>query len=78
MPTGQRAIRIPKDLGVIMSVQVDKARCNDTTRGVQNAIGGLPLQTADLGDFAVFDPDVTDIPWRASPINIVPPVMRIS
>ena len=45
-----------------MRVQVDKARCNDTTRGVQNAVGGLPLQTADLGDFAVFDPDVADIP----------------
>ena len=52
-----------------MRVQVDKARCDDTTRGVQNAVGGLPLQTADLGDFAVFDPDVADIAWRASPIN---------
>src|SRR6202048_1231165 len=52
-----------------MRVQVDKARRDDATRSVQNTLGGLPFQAADLGDFAVLDRDVAHIAGRTRPIN---------
>jgi len=51
------------------SVQVDKAGCHDTACSVQNPLGGLPFQAADLGDLAVLDRDVADIAGRPRPIN---------
>src|ERR1700730_10899796 len=70
MPSGERAIGIPENLRVIMRVQVDKAGRDDTARSVQNTLGGLPFQAADLGDLAVLDRDVAHIAGRTRPINI--------
>jgi hypothetical protein len=52
-----------------MRVQVDKAGRDDTARSVQNTLGGLPFQAADLGDLAVLDRDVAHIAGRTRPIN---------
>ena len=61
-----------------MRVQVDKARRDNTTRSIQNTVGGLSFQAADLGDFAILDPNVAHIAWRTRPITIVPPLMIMS
>ncbi len=50
MPPGERAIRIPENLRVVMRVQVDTAGRDNAARGIQNAVGGLPFQASDLGD----------------------------
>jgi glucose dehydrogenase len=52
-----------------MRVQVDKSGRHNASRGIQNAVGGLPFQAADLGDFAALDRKVADIAWRARSIN---------
>ena len=69
MPSGKRAIRIPENLRVIVCVQVDEARCDNSTCSVQNAVGGLSLQAADLGDLAVLDGNVADIARRTCTVD---------
>ncbi len=62
-----------------MRVQVDKAGRDNAARGIQNAIGGLPFQASDLGDFAALDRRVADVAWRTGvPSTIVPPLMIMS
>ena len=43
VPPGKRAVRIPKDLRVVMRMQVDKAGRDNAAGGVQNTVGGLPF-----------------------------------
>src|ERR1700739_1037651 len=52
-----------------MRVQVHKTGRHDAARRLQNTLGGLPFQAANLGDFAVLDRYVAHIAWRARPIN---------
>src|SRR5271166_612891 len=52
-----------------MRVQIDKAGRDDTTGGVENTVGGLALEPANLGDFAVLDRNVADVAGCARPIN---------
>jgi len=54
---GERAQRVPSDLGIVMAVIVDKAWRHDPAIGVDRTLGGA-AQFADLGDLAVPDPDI--------------------
>ncbi len=55
MPTRKGAVGIPIDLGVVMTMDFDRAWSNDATRSVKllNSFGTDP--SGDLGDLAIFD-----------------------
>src|SRR5262245_47768718 len=68
MPSGNRAVRIPANLGVIMRMQIDEARRDDKSVGVDNLLGKSGCAAANLHDLAVFDPNVGAISRGAGAI----------
>ena len=58
MPTGRRHLLVPADLTVEMGVDVDEARSEQLSLGVDRA-GGAALDPTDLGDPPVLDRDIT-------------------
>src|ERR1700756_1579876 len=58
MPTCDRAVRIPMNLGIVMGVQVDIAGSHNLSGSIEHLAAIATIEPADLGDFAVFDPDV--------------------
>ena len=58
MPTGDRAIRFPVNLGIVVGMQVDIPRGHDLPRGIEDFGAIASVEPADFRDFAVFDPDV--------------------
>jgi len=56
--TRDGAPRVPANLGVVVGVQVDKARCHDLAGGVDLLFGRSLRAAAELSHLAVADPDV--------------------
>ena len=52
------APRIPANLGVVVGVQVDKARGHDLAGSVDDALRGATGTPPELGHLAVLDPDI--------------------
>ena len=69
VPSGDRAIGIPADLGVVMGVQIDEAGRDDQAVGVDGLLGEAGRASADLGDLAVFNPDVAAIARDAGAVD---------
>src|SRR6185437_8245489 len=69
VPAGQGAIRIPEDLRVIVGMQIDKPWCHNTAGGIQNTLGCLAFQAADLCDLAALDADIANITRCPRSIN---------
>ena len=61
MPARNRQIRVPKQLRVVMGVQVDKARHNHMPFRIQGFRPLMRLQAADLRNLAVFHANVASI-----------------
>ena len=59
MPARQRAVGIPEELGVVVSVKVDVARGHDHPVGVQHFVGVGNPKAADFGDLPVLDAHVS-------------------
>ncbi len=74
MPTRNRAIRVPLDLSVVVGVQVDEARRDNQPVGVEQLVGvGRIHLAANLGDHAIFDPDIGNKSGDTGPIDHSPP-----
>ena len=58
MPAGERAPRVPLDLGVVVGMEVHEARRHDQPAGVEDLRGVAGSDPADLGDAPVLNPDV--------------------
>ena len=78
MPSGERAVRIPENLRVVMRVQVDKTGCHNTARGVEDALGSLSFQAADLGDLPSLIAMSLTYRGVRVPSTTVPPLMMMS
>src|SRR6266850_7474389 len=57
------------DLGIVVSVQVDAARCNDQSSCIQNLFGIAAIQTANFGDLATLDADIRLVTRHTCPID---------
>ena len=69
VPAGDRAVRVPADLGVVMGVQIDEARRDDQAVGVDDFLGEARRASADLRDLAVLDPDVAPVARHAGAVD---------
>src|SRR6266851_9060837 len=69
VPSGDRAIGIPADLGIVMGMQVDETRRDDKSVGKYHLLGKAWCTTADLRNLAVLDPKVGLITRDTSPID---------
>ena len=61
MPSRDGAIGIPANLRIVMGMQIDEAGRDDQPARVNHLLGEARGASADLRDFAVFDPDVAAI-----------------
>jgi hypothetical protein len=69
VPAGDRAPRVPADLGVVVGVAVDEAGRHDLAGGVDHPVGDALRPPADLGDAAVLDPHVTLAPRHPGAVD---------
>src|SRR5215472_10694782 len=69
MPAGNCAVRIPPNLRVVMSVQIDETRSYDQAVPVDGFFGEAVRAAADLSNFAVLDPYIGAIPWHAGAVD---------
>src|SRR6516165_1503096 len=72
MPPRDRAVRIPTNLGVIMRVKIDEAWRDDQPVSIDSFFceaGGTP---PDLGDLAVFNPQIAAIARYPSSVDDCP------
>src|SRR5262249_5190194 len=67
--TGNRAPRVPSDLCVIMSVQVDEAGRDNESIGVDNLLGKPRRSAANLCDLAILDVDIAAIARDAGTVD---------
>ena len=58
VPTGNRTVGIPEQLGVIVGVKVDKSGRDNRPGRVDDALGGVARKPPDFGDLAVLDPEI--------------------
>src|SRR5262249_23302394 len=58
MPSGGREVRVPENLGIIMSMEIDESRRDNHARGVDLAAGVGAVDSADSGNDTVFDSDI--------------------
>src|SRR5262249_42925222 len=69
MPAGHGAIRIPVDLRIVMRMQIDEPRRNNEPMCIERFLGVARFELADLGNFALFNPDISETAGRAGTIN---------
>ena len=69
MPARQRAVRVPEDLRVVVRVQVDEARRDDHPAGVENQVGIVRLDVAELRNATVGNGHVAATPRHARSID---------
>ena len=69
MPSGNGEPRIPEQLRVVVSVEVDEARGHDKATRVDHLFGVVGRNAPDFGDASVFDPDVAANARGAGPID---------
>ena len=69
MPSRDSAVRIPSNLRVVMSVQIDEAGRDDQAVGVDGLFREAGGAAADLRDLAVLDPDVGAVTRHAGSVN---------
>src|SRR5262249_35706465 len=72
MPATDRAIRIPVQLRIIVSVQINKPRRNHETGGVQHFGCIAGIQAPNLGDLAVLYANVRLVPCHPRAIDHCP------
>ena len=58
VPRRARHHRVPRDLRVVVRVRIDEARRQHQPLGVDHALGGVAVGTADLADDAVVDAEI--------------------
>ena len=68
VPARAASERIPRHLGIHVSVAVDEARRNDHALGIDHFGGGVP-DPSDLGDPSGADADIRPIPRHAGTID---------
>src|SRR5713101_7537874 len=69
MPTGNRAVRVPVQLRVVVRVQIDKPWGDYEARGIEHTRSAAALEAADFGNLTVLEPDVGTIPWNPRAID---------
>lgn len=69
VPTGNRTVGIPEQLGVIVGVKVDKSGRDNRAGCVDDALGSVARKPPDLGDLAVLDPDIGAEPRHPGPVD---------
>src|SRR5690242_8603787 len=69
MPTRNRAIWVPVNLGIVMGVQVNVPRSHDLPGGIQDFGAVARIEPADFGDFAVFNANIGLIARDASAVD---------
>ena len=69
VPSGDRAVRIPSNLRVVMRMQIDEAGRDDQAVGVDDFLREAGCAAADLRDLAVLDPDVGAVARHARAVN---------
>ena len=69
MPAGNRTVGIPKDLGIVVRVQIDITGRDDQAIGIDELRGIARIETTDLGDPPVLDANVGALAWHARAIN---------
>src|ERR1700730_1767482 len=72
MPSGDRAIRIPVNLCIVVGVQIHEAWSDYTTRCIQRAHRGRVLDAADLADPSVLDAHVGTEAWQPGAVDYCP------
>ena len=55
--------------GIVVGVQVDRARSNNQSFGIEHLRPIAALETANLGDLAVLDTDVGTITRQPRPVD---------
>src|SRR5712691_13368574 len=69
VPTADRTIRIPVQLGVVMGVEINKPRGHDEPAGIDHLGRVAAVEPTDLGDLAILDANVGFIPWHPRAID---------
>ena len=69
VPAADRAVGVPVNLGVIVGVQIDRARGDNQPAGVNDPGCIAGLQPADLGHPAVLDPQVGAVAWHLGAVD---------
>ena len=74
MPAGHGAPRIPEQLAVVVSVQIDETRRHHLARGVDHLTAIGRVDPADLHDPTPGDPDVSLVTRRPQTVDHGPPL----
>src|SRR5204862_4042374 len=69
VPARDAAPRIPTHLGVVVGVEIDGARGDDASAGVDHSFGGSLRTAAELRDPAILYPEVTLVAGNPSPVD---------
>ena len=69
MPARNSQVRVPKQLRVVMGVQIDKARHHHMPFGIQRLGALVGLNAANLRNLAVFDTNIASVTRQSRPID---------
>jgi hypothetical protein len=69
MPARHRAVWVPEELSIVMSVKIDETGSYIQPAGVNCFFGFVGLQIADFGDLAFPDADICPVTRHPRPVD---------
>src|SRR5262245_29263715 len=69
VPTADSTVWIPMDWRIVVGMEINCARSNDETGGIEYLFGIAAFETTDLGNLTTLDADVSPIGRHQGSIN---------